>query len=144
VRGRLPGLTSLDLNSCSSHIYLNGCVEACRMEIDKRTFRKMFPHLAAELEGGEHKVSIASLRSDVEVGEKAASKLFEGYNPDVIDFLRRCDTKEQAEEIISYLESRGEISEEYASRLRRQLKKKGVRSFGPKKEDDYYLKKAKF
>ena len=112
------------------------------MEIDKRTFRKMFPHLAAEFEGGEHKVSISSFRSDVKVGEKAASKLFEGYNPDVIDFLRRCDTEEQAEEIIRYLERRREISGKYASRLMKQLKEKGIRSFGPKKEDDYYLKKA--
>ena len=118
------------------------------MEFDKKVFRKMFPHLAAEIEGEEQKVSISSFRSNIDAGEKAASKissrLFEGYNPDVIDFLRRCDTEEQAEEIICYLEKRGEISKKYASRLKKQLKEKGVRSFGPKKEDDYYLKKAGF
>jgi hypothetical protein len=60
--------------------------------------------------------------------------------PDVIDFIRRCDTEEQAEEIIGYMEKRGEIEKQYARKLREQLKDKGVRSFGPKKEEDYYLK----
>ena len=112
------------------------------MEIDKEKFRKMFPNLAREMEGGEGKITITSFRSDIDVGEKAASKKFEGYNPDVIDFIRRCDTEDQAEEIIEYLEKRGEIDLQYANKLREQLKEKGVRSFGPKKEDDYYLKQA--
>jgi hypothetical protein len=60
--------------------------------------------------------------------------------PDVIDFLRRCDTKDQAEEIVAYMERRGEIEKQYADKLRKQLKKEGVRSFGSKKEHDYYLK----
>lgn len=110
------------------------------MEIDKKRFRKMFPHLAEELEGGEQKIAITSVRSDIQTGEKASSKKFATYMPDVIDFIRRCDNEEQAEEIISYMEKRGEISREYAERLRKQLKEKGVRSFGLKKEEDYYLK----
>jgi hypothetical protein len=44
----------------------------------------------------------------------------------------------RAEEIIAYMEKRGEISNEYAQKLRAQLKRKGVRSFGPKKEENYY------
>jgi hypothetical protein len=42
------------------------------------------------------------------------------------------------------LEGRGEISPDYAKRLKEQLKKKGVRSFGSKKEEDHYLKKDGF
>ena len=115
------------------------------MEVDKRLFRKMFPHLAEELENKRMSMPITSLRSDIETGERAASsKLFQGYNPDVIDFIRRCDDQDQAEEIIDYMERRGEITSKYAAKLRRQLKERGVRSFGPKKEDDYYLKKAGF
>jgi hypothetical protein len=110
------------------------------MKIDKKRFRKMFPHLAGELEGGEHKIAITSVRSDTQTGEKASSKKFAGYMPDVIDFIRRCDNEEQAEEIISYMERRREISREYAERLRKQLKEMGVRSFGSKKEEGYYLK----
>lgn len=104
----------------------------------------MFPHLAKELEAGEYRIPITSVRSDLQAGEKASSKKFVGYMPDVIDFIRRCDNEQQAEEIINYLEDRREISRDYAERLRKQLKEKGVRSFGSKKEDDYYLKKERF
>jgi len=58
----------------------------------------------------------------------------------VVDFLRRCDTKAQAEEIIDYMAKKGEITKAYAEKLRAQLEEKGVRSFGTKKEKDYYLK----
>lgn len=112
------------------------------MDLDKKRFRRMFPHLARELEVREHGVGITSVRSNVQTGEEAASRKFAGYTPDVIDFLRRCDDERQAEEIIGYLERRGEISRDYAKRLRKQLKEKGVRSFGSKKGDDYYLKQA--
>ncbi|MBS7605615.1 MAG: DUF2095 family protein [Candidatus Bathyarchaeia archaeon] len=112
------------------------------MEIDKEVFKRMFPNLAKEMETGVCKITISSVRLDPEEGEKVASKKFDGYNPDVIDFIRRCDTEEQAEEIIAYLEKRGEISQSYASSLRKQLKDKGVRSFGPKKEEAYYLRQA--
>ena len=111
------------------------------MDMNKKRFRKMFPHLAQELEGGDSRVAIGSVRSDLQTGEKTSSRKFASYIPDVIDFLRRCDTEKQAEEIICYLEGRGEISPDYAKRLKEQLKMKGVGSFGSKKENDYYLKR---
>lgn len=110
------------------------------MALDKDAVKKMFPNLAKELESDENRVAINSIRTDAPTGEKANSKNFVHYNPDVIDFIRRCDTRQQAEEIVAYMEKRGEIEKEYADRLREQLKKEGVRSFGSKKEDDYYLK----
>lgn len=112
------------------------------MEIDSKQFKKRFPHLARQMEGGESKATMTSIRSDTEAGEKAVSKQFEGYNPDVIDFLRRCDNKEQAEEVITFLLKKKEIGRDYAGRLRRQLKEKGVRSFGSKKEGAYYLRQS--
>lgn len=112
------------------------------MGIDKKEFKKMFPRLVEELENKEQKIGITSVRSDLKTGEKASSRKFIGYTPDVIDFLRRCDNEKQAKEIIGYLEKKGEISQEYARRLRKQLKKKGVRSFGTKKEKNYYLKRG--
>jgi len=112
------------------------------MEINKEKLRRMFPHLARELDGDENQVPITSFRSNSEAGERSMSKRFDGYNPDVIDFIRRCDAAEQAEEIIEYLERRREINHEYAAQLRKQLRDKGVRSFGSKKEDDYYLRQA--
>ncbi len=113
------------------------------MEIDIETLRKLFPNLAKELEFGGNKVAINSVRTDVQAGEKAATRdLFANYNPDVIDFIRRCDTEDQAMEIIEYMERRGDIGAEYAEKLRKQLKEKGVRSFGPKKEYGYYFRRA--
>jgi len=108
------------------------------MEINKKRFKMMFPHLSEEMQNHQSRVAISSVRSDVRTGERAASKRFDGYIPDAIDFIRRCDNEKQAEEIIDFLEERDEINSAYARRLKRQLREKGVRSFGPKKQDDYY------
>jgi len=109
------------------------------MKLDKKAFKKLFPNLVEELESSKNKVALNSVRTDVKTGEKAVSKRFIHYAPDVIDFIRRCDTEEQAEEIISYMEKRGEIGKQYAKKLRKQLEEEGVRSFGPKKEENYYF-----
>ncbi len=112
-----------------------------------------------ELESGENKVTINSIRKDSESAETAAESpeqiaslddtvsepdKFRHYSPSVVDFLRRCDTEVQAEEIIAYLQKRGELTEGESSHLKVQLKKHGVRSFGPKKEDDYYFRQSGF
>jgi hypothetical protein len=110
------------------------------MDLEKEKFRKMFPNLAEEMDSKTCVTKIDSIRSDPNTAENAVSKRFSGYSPDVIDFLRRCDETEQAVEIISYLEKRKEISSMQAKKLRKQLKIKGIRSFGAKKEDGYYLK----
>jgi hypothetical protein len=114
------------------------------MDIEKEKLQKMFPNLTQEIESGNCKTKISSVRSDSITAEKAVAKKFVGYTPDVIDFIRRCDKAEDAEDIICYLEKRREISSEYANKLRKQLKTKGVRSFGPKKENDYYMKQDGF
>ena len=114
------------------------------MDAKEKRFRRMFPNLAKELTNGNCETKINSERSDPTTDEKDVSKKFADYTPDVIDFLRRCDKVEQAEEVICYLEKRREISSEYATKLRKQLKTKGVRSFGSKKEADYYLKQDGF
>jgi len=101
--------------------------------IDFDKLRKHFPHLADEIEKGKSKVyKIGGFRREGEGFEELR-------NPDVISFIRRCDTDEQALEIINFMEKRGEITPEYASQLRSQLREKGVRSFGPKKEPGYYF-----
>jgi hypothetical protein len=112
------------------------------VETDKKSFKKMFPHLAKELELEDSKVAINSVRTDVDAAENAIADKFRNYNPTVVDFIRRCDTEKQAEAIIAYLEKRGEITTEYAEALRQQLKKDGVRSYGSKKEDNYYFKQG--
>ncbi|MEM2875430.1 MAG: DUF2095 family protein [Candidatus Bathyarchaeia archaeon] len=96
------------------------------MEIDKESFRRMFPNLYREVEGKDHSVKIGSVRSDLEDGEREAAKNLEGFMPGVIDFIRRCNELKEAEEIILYMKSRGEIEEEYANKLLNQLKEKGL------------------
>jgi hypothetical protein len=113
------------------------------MELEKKTCKRMFPKLAKELGSAENKVPVSSVRTDIEAGEKhVTTGRFVHYAPDVIDFIRRCDRPEQADQIIDYMEKRGEIDRLYARRLRRQLGEKGVRSFGAKKEEGYYLKRG--
>ena len=112
------------------------------METDKKSFKKMFPNLSNELELGDSKVAISSVRTDSDAAEKALSNKFRHYNPTVVDFIRRCDTEMQAEAIIAYLEKRGELTKEYAEALRTQLKNEGVRGFGSKKEENYYFKQG--
>jgi hypothetical protein len=115
--------------------------EGAIVELDKESLKRMFPNLAKEIGSDENKMSINSIRTDNEAGEKHATKERSvAYEPDVIDFIRRCDTPKQAEEIIAFMEEKGEIDRQYARKLRKQLREKGVRSFGAKKEYDYYLK----
>jgi hypothetical protein len=134
------------------------------MAIDKKSLKKLFPHLYEELEDGEVKVPINAVRKDPleaeaevsgidfdeceECSEEEFSRPTENpdklkhFNPQAVDFIRRCDTAVQAEEIIAYLQKKGEITTEYASELTCQLKKDGVRSFGPKKEENHYFKEG--
>ena len=114
------------------------------MRMSWQQLRKMFPHLAEGLEKRSQdesgQVRVTSARSDVRVGEVTSSKDFSGYSPDAIDFLRRCNTEEEALEIINFLEKQLEIDGRYAEKLRKQLKTNGIRSFGSKKQDNYYFK----
>ncbi|MCD6444465.1 DUF2095 family protein [Candidatus Bathyarchaeota archaeon] len=106
-----------------------------RMEMNWKTFRKRFPHLAKELESGAQTVRIGGVRS------YEAEGFDELRMPDAVSYLRRCETEEQALEIIEYLERKGKISKDYAESLRKQLREKGVRSFGPLKKPGYYLRR---
>ncbi len=104
----------------------------------------MFPHLAKELSDGENAVPIDEVQPNVKEAEKTQVDKFHNYTPNVVDFIRRCNTEEEANEIISYLENRCEITPEHAQEIRKQLKLKGLRCFGPKKEDGYYFSESGF
>jgi hypothetical protein len=130
------------------------------MAIDKKSIKKIFPHLYDELETGEVKVPINAVRKNpLEAEEAAMGTEYEDcteeefvrtenpdklrhFNPSAVDFIRRCDTEKQAEEIICYLQKKGEITNETAEQMRCQLKQDGVRSFGPKKEEYHYFKEG--
>ena len=108
------------------------------MKLTRKELEKMFPNLNKEMQDKTGSVSIDSIQT-----EPSEPNPLRGYNPDVVDFLRRCENDGEGEEIIDFLEKRGEIRPNHAVTLRRQLQEKSIRSFGPKKEADYYLKKLK-
>jgi hypothetical protein len=127
------------------------------MAIDKRSLKKMFPNLYRELEEEttENKVSIDTVYADNEVVEEAPEiedvceeeflkpikevDSLRHFNPSAVDFIRRCDTNEQAQEIISYLQKKGELTQGQAKELECKLQREGVRGFGPKKTENYYF-----
>jgi hypothetical protein len=129
------------------------------MAVDKKSLKKMFPHLYRELEElDENKISIDAVRTDPDAAERAAEvqdvceeefleptqsiDKLRHFNPSAVDFIRRCDTDEQAQEIISYLKKKGELTDAEADELTCKLKREGVRGFGPKKEDNYYFREG--
>jgi len=97
------------------------------LEFDVKRFKELFPHLAKEILEGPPRIGRDPL---------------EGFLPGPVDYIRRCRTVKEAEEVIDYLERKGEISKEEAERLRRQLREKGLESFGPRKTPGYYFRYA--
>ncbi len=121
------------------------------LDVEKENFRRRFPNLSGEVD--EEAGSLppdpaaseeANSQSDgtlaKEIVHKKPMRGFDGYDPTTVDFLRRCGSEKEAQEIIEYMEKKGEIARSEAQRMRSQLKTKGLRSFGPKKDYGYYLK----
>ncbi len=105
-------------------------------------FKRLFPHLAKEMESGRSRVTSADVEGAPEERAEGNERKWAGYVPDAVDFIRRCETQEQAEEIIGYLEEKGEIPSERAADLRRQLEDEGLESFGSRKEEGFYHKNS--
>lgn len=101
-------------------------------------FRQSFPALAEELEeGGTKSFKIDGVRTMSEESDQGQEK--QTFTPDVVDYIRRCDTVPQAIEIVDFLAKQGEITAAQAKAIKSQIKAEGIRSFGAKKEKDHYL-----
>jgi len=105
------------------------------VEFTKEEFRRSFPNLAEEIEERVMQHPVTAVRSE-RSGEESELR-----GPDAIGYLRRCRTVEEAGEIIAYLERTGEITHEYAEKLRKQAHEQGLASFGEWKERGYYFRK---
>jgi hypothetical protein len=108
------------------------------VEIDVEDFRRKFPALYKEIVERKMVLRVSGVRNMKEFAEEEAAHT----GPTVIDYLRRCDTEEQGREVINYLRNRGEISEEVAESLLKQLDEKGIRSFGSRKQPGHYLREG--
>ncbi len=110
--------------------------------MEKKELKKLFPHLVDEIETGASKIDLNRVNEpapSTEPGYKEDRK-YTGFQPGPVDFIRRCRTPKQAEEIITYLEKKGDINKNEAETLRGQLKGEGLRSFGPHKGPGFYEK----
>lgn len=104
-------------------------------EIEDEEFEDVFPTLFREIKDGEKGILKEEQRTSS--GSKKARK-FRGHTPGAIDFICRCKSEQEAEEIIDYLLRKGEITEEYANNLKKQLQEKGLEYFGEHRTPGYY------
>ncbi|KXB00288.1 hypothetical protein AKJ47_00540 [candidate division MSBL1 archaeon SCGC-AAA261G05] len=102
-------------------------------KLDSKYLKRKFPHLAQEIDEQAETISLDGVRTDVEEARKATYPN-RAKGPTVIDFLRLCDTDEEALEIIDFSVEQGKIDSKRAKKLKRQLVNRGLRSFGSKRE----------
>lgn len=108
-----------------------------RYSIDE--FKKKYPALFKELFEDKPKEN-----TDITLYfEGVMHDPWRGYVPGPIDYIRRSKSLDEALDVINYLEKRGEISSEEARMYREKLLNEGLEAFGPRKEDNYYYKRAK-
>ncbi|MCI4462031.1 MAG: DUF2095 family protein [Thermogladius sp.] len=105
------------------------------MSIDE--FRRRYPHLAREILESSNS---GGLKLTV---DKGFSDPWQGYLPNVSDYLRRCKSESEAYEVIEYLVKHGELSADEGEELKKTIREHGLRYFGERKMDDYYYKVAK-
>ncbi|MCG3222624.1 MAG: DUF2095 family protein [Candidatus Heimdallarchaeota archaeon] len=111
--------------------------ESRESEIKEEEFGDHFPVLSREIKEGEKNISESEMRT---VSGSKKDRRFQGYTPGVVDFLCRCETEEEAMEIIEYMLKKGDLTEEYANMLKNQLKEKGLEFFGEHRNPGYYEK----
>lgn len=101
--------------------------------MEKKRFKNLFPHLAEEMESGRSNAGLEFSGENPRMRRK-----WEGYEPSAVDFIRRCETLEEAEEIIDFLRNQDKLASDEAEELREKLREKGLRSFGRKKSPGFY------
>lgn len=110
--------------------------------MEKKDFKRLFPHIVDEMETGSSKVDLNKAMEMEPSTEPsyAEDRKYTGFTPGAVDFIRRCRKPKEAEEIITFLEKKGDITKSEADTLRKQLKKDGLRSFGSHKGLGFYEK----
>ena len=108
--------------------------------MEKKDVKRLFPHLADELESGVSRVDFDKINEPPPSTEPSykEDRKYADFQPSTVDFIRRCRNPKQAEEIIAFLEKKGDIKNKEADALRKQLRGQGLRSFGPHKGPGFY------
>jgi hypothetical protein len=105
------------------------------MEFDEKEFRRKFPHLYEELEDSTSEEKDDSESSEVQDAEPDAS---DRYSGEAVSYIRRAHSNDEAIEVVDYLRKRGELSANEASSIIKQIRERGVRSFGSLKTWGHY------
>lgn len=104
-------------------------------EVEEEELLDTFPTLFQEIKSGEQNIVEQEARTSS--GSKKLRR-FQSYTPGVSDFLCRCKSEKEAEEIIEFLLKKGDITEEHAQYLQKQLDEKGLEFFGEHRAPGYY------
>lgn len=97
--------------------------------------KKHFPAIYKEIKNNTNQLDEEDMKTPL--GTKKV-RSFRGYSPTITDFICRCKTKEEALEIINYMLKMNKITENEAKAIKKQLKEKGLRSFGEYRAPGYY------
>lgn len=110
--------------------------------MEKKDFKRLFPHIADEMETGDSKVDLNKATEPSPSTEPSykEDRKYTGFLPGAVDFIRRCKKVREAEEIISFLEKKGDVGKNEANALRKQLREEGLKSFGTHKGPGFYEK----
>lgn len=107
-------------------------------EFDLEKFQKKFPNLFKEIKNNTQSIKIDGVRTNPEEAEKASKSKKKDPEPNLVDYIRLCDNKEEALKIIDYMEREERVEPKYAEKIRNQLKNRGLRSFGSKRRPGKY------
>ncbi|MHA1913536.1 MAG: DUF2095 family protein [Promethearchaeota archaeon] len=111
----------------------------------KNQFNEYFPNLLTEITGNKKKVKIESISTDL--NPPPANRISPQNNeleyPGVIDFIRRCSTKEEAIAILDFLLKRREISNADYFTINEEISEEGgldrfIKKHGGYKPPGYY------
>ncbi|MFX1234685.1 MAG: DUF2095 family protein [Promethearchaeota archaeon] len=125
--------------------------EGLHISYEKNELEKQFPNLMSEISNKKNILKINSVNLSIEPnsGDNKLNETQDYHedlkNPGVIDFIRRCSTKNEAIEILDYLHKRKEITHQTYKKLRNQIQKKDglkklIEECGGFKTPGYYEK----
>lgn len=120
---------------CFFKSYMNKKGKKIREGDPEKEIKKYFPAIYEEIKNNTNQLDEEDMKTTL--GTKKIRQ-FRGYSPTITDFICRCKTKEEALEIIEYMLKMNKITENEANAIKKQLKEKGLRSFGEHRAPGYY------
>lgn len=145
-------------------------VDNYQQKFDEEQFRDDYPTLHRELASVEEPKGLKFASNDIEEGNgvddgdifgegaiveeestltieeiqrrRKDSDPLSDFEPGIIDFIRRAKIPEDAIEVVEYMKTKGEITDDQAKKFINQIENKGLESFGQHKSDGYYFHHA--